>query len=56
LFACSDSNNINRNSLDPASDHSADSTGLYSKGGWIEMPFCEGDRDAQEIGRKSISE
>ncbi len=43
-------------SSDPASDHYADATELYSNGGWIDMPFCEGDRDAQEISRESISE
>ena len=43
-------------STDPASDHYADATELYSNSGWIDMPFCEGDRDAQEIGRESISE
>jgi len=43
-------------STDPASDHYADATELYANGGWIDMPFCEGDRDAQEIGRESISE
>jgi len=41
---------------DPGSDHYADSTELYSKSGWIDMPFCEADRDEQEIGRESISE
>jgi acyl-homoserine-lactone acylase len=43
-------------STDPASDHHADATKLYSSGGWIDMPFCEADRDAQEIGRETISE
>tara|TARA_R110001599_G_scaffold353231_1_gene591073 strand:- start:160331 stop:162769 length:2439 start_codon:yes stop_codon:yes gene_type:complete len=43
-------------STDPASDHYADATKLYSDGGWIDMPYCEIDRDAQEIGRMSISE
>ena len=43
-------------STDPASDHYADMTRLYSGKGWVDLPFCEGDRDAQEIGRESISE
>lgn len=43
-------------SSDPASPHYADGTRLYSEGGWIDMPFCEADRDAQEIRRESISE
>jgi acyl-homoserine-lactone acylase len=43
-------------STDPASDHYADATRLYSNGGWIDMPFCEAERDAQEIGRATISE
>lgn len=43
-------------STDPASDHYADATKLYSSGGWIDMPFCEAERDAQEIGRVTISE
>jgi acyl-homoserine-lactone acylase len=43
-------------STDPASDNYADSTALYSKGGWIDMPFCEADRDAQEVRRETISQ
>jgi len=43
-------------STDPASDHYADATKLYSSGGWIDMPFCEADRDAQEIGRVTVSQ
>ncbi|MFK8049270.1 MAG: penicillin acylase family protein [Halioglobus sp.] len=43
-------------STDPASDHFADSTELYSDGDWIDMPFCEPARDEQEIRRESISE
>jgi acyl-homoserine-lactone acylase len=43
-------------STDPASPHYADSTKLYSKSGWIDMPFCEADRDAQEIRRETISQ
>ncbi len=43
-------------STDPASNHYADATKLYSNGGWIDMPFCAAERDAQEIGRATISE
>lgn len=43
-------------STDPASDHYADATALYSQSGWIDMPFCEADRDAQELRRQSIEE
>lgn len=43
-------------STDPASDHYADATALYSGSGWIDMPFCEIDRDAQELRRESIEE
>ena len=43
-------------STDPASDHYADATELYSNGGWIDMPFCEADRDAQELRRETIEE
>ena len=43
-------------STDPASDHYADATKLYSNSGWIDMPFCEVDRDAQEIRRQTIEE
>jgi acyl-homoserine-lactone acylase len=43
-------------STDPASDHYADTTELYSNGGWIDMPFCEADRDAQEIRRETVQE
>ena len=43
-------------STDPASPHYADSTKLYSQSGWIDMPFCEADRDAQEIRRETVSQ
>ncbi|TGD70270.1 penicillin acylase family protein, partial [Mangrovimicrobium sediminis] len=43
-------------STDPASDHYADATALYSDGGWIRMPFCEAQRDEQELRRESIEE
>lgn len=55
---CPDANAIltYSQSSDPASAHYADATKLYSEGGWIDMPFCEEARDAQEIGRESIEE
>ena len=43
-------------STDPASPNYADATRLYSGGGWIDMPYCEVDRDAQETGRETIEE
>lgn len=43
-------------STDPASDHYDDATELYANGGWIDMPFCEADRDAQEIRRETVQE
>ena len=43
-------------STDPESDHYADSTELYSKSGWIDMPFCEAARDEQEIRRETVQE
>ncbi|MFK7978101.1 MAG: penicillin acylase family protein [Halioglobus sp.] len=43
-------------STDPASAHYADATELYSDGGWIDMPMCQADQDAQEIGRMTITE
>lgn len=42
-------------STDPASPHYADATKLYSDSGWITMPYCEGQRDAQEIGRMTLT-
>ena len=55
---CPDANAIltYSQSTDPASPHYADSTKLYSQSGWIDMPFCEEDRDAQEIGRMQLTE
>jgi acyl-homoserine-lactone acylase len=55
---CPDANAIltYSQSTDPASAHYADATKLYSQSGWIDMPFCEGDRDSQEIGRESIEQ
>jgi len=43
-------------STDPASAHYADATELYSKSGWIDMPFCEAAREEQEIGRETIEQ
>ena len=43
-------------STDPASEHYADATELYSKGGWIDMPFCEAARDEQEVRRETVQE
>ena len=43
-------------STDPDSDHYADATELYSNSGWIDMPFCDDERDAQEIRRETIEE
>jgi acyl-homoserine-lactone acylase len=43
-------------STDPASEHYADATRLYSGGGWIDMPFCRAERDAQEVGHVTISQ
>ena len=55
---CPDANAIltYSQSTDPVSAHYADATRLYSASGWIDMPFCEADRDAQEIDRVSIEE
>lgn len=43
-------------STDPASDHYADATELYSQSGWIDMPYCESDRDEQELRREHVEE
>ncbi len=43
-------------STDPASPHFADATKLYSGGGWIDMPFCEADQQAQELRRMRLFE
>jgi acyl-homoserine-lactone acylase len=53
---CPDANAIltYSQSTDPASPHFADATKLYSQSGWIDMPFCEADRDAQEIRRETV--
>jgi len=43
-------------STNPASDHFADNTELYSQSQWNDMPFCQADVEAAEIGRINISE
>ncbi len=43
-------------STDPASDHYADLTEAYSNGEWIDMPYCEADRDAEEVRRETVQE
>lgn len=43
-------------STDPESPHFADSTRLYSKKGWIDLPFCAADIEEQEISRITIEE
>ncbi len=43
-------------STDPASDHYADATELYSQGGWIDLPFCERDIEEQELRRETVQE
>jgi acyl-homoserine-lactone acylase len=43
-------------STDPASPHYADATELYSNSQWIDLPYCEAARDAQEIGRMTLEE
>jgi acyl-homoserine-lactone acylase len=55
---CPDANAIltYSQSTDPASPHYADATDLYSNSGWIDMPFCEADRDEQEIRRLTVEE
>jgi acyl-homoserine-lactone acylase len=55
---CPDANAIltYSQSTDPASPHYADATKLYSQGGWIDMPFCQADIDAQEIRRETVQE
>jgi acyl-homoserine-lactone acylase len=55
---CPDANAIltYSQSTDPASENYADATRLYSQSGWIDMPFCEADRDAQEVRRETVEE
>ncbi len=43
-------------SSNPESPHYADSARLYSQGEWIDMPYCEMDREAQEVRRETIEE
>jgi acyl-homoserine-lactone acylase len=42
-------------STDPASDHYADLTQVYSDKGWNDMPFCAADIEAAKIGELDIS-
>ncbi|WP_159931195.1 penicillin acylase family protein [Oceanicoccus sp. KOV_DT_Chl] len=42
-------------STDPASDHFADATKLYSQSGWIDMAFCTADVEAKELRRETIT-
>lgn len=55
---CPDANAIltYSQSTDPASPNYADATRLYSQSGWIDMPFCQADIEAQEVGRVTIEE
>ena len=55
---CPDANAIltYSQSTDPASENYADATRLYSQSGWIDMPFCEDARDAQEVRRETVQE
>ncbi|MGB8331487.1 MAG: penicillin acylase family protein [Polyangiales bacterium] len=41
-------------STDPASDHYADMTRLYSEKGWNDMPFCAADIEADKISETEI--
>ena len=43
-------------STDPASDHYADLTELYSNGEWFDMAYCRSDQEAAELRRETISE
>jgi len=43
-------------SSDPASDHYADATELSSRGGWIDLPFCQPDIEAQKLSRETVRE
>lgn len=42
-------------STDPASDHYADMTRLYSGKGWNDMPYCPADIEADKISETEIS-
>ena len=55
---CPDANAIltYSQSTDPASPHYDDATKLYSQSGWIDLPFCKRDQDAQEIRREKVSQ
>ena len=43
-------------SSDPASEHYADSTRLYSEGGWIDVPYCRDAVEEQSLRSISIAE
>ena len=43
-------------STDPASPHYADSTELYSQAGWIDLPYCASDIEAQELRRETVEQ
>ena len=43
-------------STDPASPNYADATRLYAEGGWLDLPFCEADREAQQQRQETIAE
>ena len=55
---CPDANAIltYSQSTNPASPHYDDATKLYSQSGWIDLPFCKRDQDAQEIRRETVSQ
>ncbi|MCZ6830987.1 MAG: penicillin acylase family protein, partial [Gammaproteobacteria bacterium] len=42
------------NSSDPASDHYADQSRLYSNKEWLRFPFCDSDIEAHQIGETLI--
>ncbi|MFK8020384.1 MAG: penicillin acylase family protein [Pseudomonadales bacterium] len=43
-------------SSDPASDNYADQTELYSNKEWVDMPFCEADIAATQVGETIVLE
>ena len=42
------------NSSDPASDHYADQSRLYSNKEWLRFPFCDSDIETHQIGETLI--
>ena len=42
-------------STDPASEHYADMTRLYSGKGWNDMPYCPADIEAEKTSQTEIS-